>query len=181
MELKMRVIRSPRRKTSQLTMEPDGVLTVRVPSWMPDEEVRRLVAKNRQWIEEKQAEVAKKRDTQIRITDQMRRDGVEKALKIIPERVAFYARQMGCEGRYHRITIREQKTRWGSCSSQGNLNFNWKLVLMPQEVLDYVVVHELAHLYEMNHSPRFWSVVERVLPDYKRRRDLLGQWGTRLQ
>ena len=81
---------------------------------------------------------------------------------------------------YNRITIREQKTRWGSCSSAGNFNFNWKLVLMPSELLDYVVVHELAHRKEMNHSPRFWAVVEKELPDYRERREKLKKMGKQL-
>ena len=70
---------------------------------------------------------------------------------------------------YGKVTLREQKTRWGSCSSKGNLNFNWKLALMPDEILDYVVVHELAHRMEMNHSDKFWKIVENVLPDYRER------------
>lgn len=73
--------------------------------------------------------------------------------------------------------MREQKTRWGSCSAAGNLNFNWKLILMPPEILDYVVVHELAHRKELNHSKAFWSVVEQILPDYKERRRWLKTEG----
>ena len=79
---------------------------------------------------------------------------------------------------YGMISIREQKTRWGSCSSKGNLNFNWKLILMPEEILDYVVVHELAHRKEMNHSRAFWAIVEQVLPDYQERRDWLKKNGS---
>ena len=76
---------------------------------------------------------------------------------------------------YGRITIREQKTRWGSCSSKGNLNFNWKLVLLAPELLDYVVVHELAHRREMNHSKNFWKIVEAELPDYREQRRRLKE------
>ena len=80
---------------------------------------------------------------------------------------------------YGRITVREQKTRWGSCSAKGNLNFNWKLILMPEGILDYLVVHELAHRMEMNHSPAFWRVVEREIPDYRERRMWLKKNGAK--
>lgn len=78
---------------------------------------------------------------------------------------------------YNRIFIKEQKTRWGSCSSLGNLNFNWKLILLDEELLDYVVVHELAHRKQMNHSPAFWAEVERILPDWRERRRWLREKG----
>ena len=107
------------------------------------------------------------------LSEEERLKGVQKALCVIPERVEYFAEMMNVT--YGRITIREQKTRWGSCSSKGNLNFNWKLVLMPEEVLDYVVVHELAHRKEMNHSETFWNHVEKVLPDYQARRKLLRE------
>lgn len=90
---------------------------------------------------------------------------MQKAGETIAVRAAYFAQKMGVS--YGKITIREQKTRWGSCSSKGNLNFNWKLILMPREVLDYVVVHELAHRKEMNHSRAFYQVVESIMPDYK--------------
>ena len=87
------------------------------------------------------------------------------ALRRIRERLNYYIPRIGrAPGR---ITIREQKSRWGSCSQKGNLNFNWKLIMAPPQALDYVVVHELCHLYEFNHSPRFWSLVAAQMPDYE--------------
>ena len=103
---------------------------------------------------------------------------VRLAKDIIPVKVSYYARLMGVS--YGRITIRMQKTRWGSCSYEGNLNFNCLLMMAPPEVLDYVVVHELCHRLEMNHSARFWSQVEKVLPDYKVPRKWLKEHGNRL-
>ena len=91
----------------------------------------------------------------------------------IPRRVRYYAREMG--ETYQRITLKNQKKRWGSCSSARNLNFNWRLVMAPMEVLDYVVVHELCHLKQMNHSEAFWQEVEKVLPDYKERKKWLEE------
>ena len=89
----------------------------------------------------------------------------EQALGRIRERIEHYAPLIGKTP--GRVTIREQKTRWGSCSSKGNLNFNWKLIMAPPSVLDYVVVHELCHLWEFNHSPKFWALVEQQMPDYR--------------
>ena len=88
-----------------------------------------------------------------------------RALEVIPARVAYYAPLVGVD--YRRITIRNQKTRWGSCSSEGNLNFNCLLMLALPQAMDYVVVHELCHRLEMNHSKRFWAHVARVCPDYR--------------
>jgi predicted metal-dependent hydrolase len=81
----------------------------------------------------------------------------------------------------NKITIKEQKTRWGSCSSRGNLNFNWKVVMAPTEVVNYLVVHELCHLLQMNHSKDFWDLVEAVLPDYRVYREWLKVNGSKLR
>lgn len=91
----------------------------------------------------------------------------------LTKRVRMFGEQMKVS--VNRIVIKEQKTRWGSCSSKGNLNFNWKLVLMPERIMDYVAVHELAHRKQMNHSPAFWREVEVVLPDYRERRQWLRE------
>ena len=99
---------------------------------------------------------------------------MHQAGEILREKAAYYARLMGV--RYQHIYIKEQKTVWGSCSSRGNLNFNWKLIFTGPDQLEYVVVHELAHLKQMNHSPAFWKEVEKVLPDYRERRKRLKSY-----
>lgn len=100
------------------------------------------------------------------------------ARKDITRRVEQYATILGLE--YERIAIRAQKSRWGSCSGKMNLNFNCLLMLCPEQIRDYVVVHELCHLKEMNHSKSFWALVETVLPDYREQRDWLKKYGTEI-
>ena len=95
----------------------------------------------------------------------VRRALVDRMLIRLRERLDYYAPKIG--GTYGRVTVREQRSRWGSCSSKRNLNFNWKLIMAPKPVLDYVVIHELCHLHEFNHSPRFWSLVEAQMPEYE--------------
>jgi len=90
----------------------------------------------------------------------------KKAEEIFDERLKYYCGIIGVK--YHRFCIKAQKTRWGSCSSKGNLNFNWRLVMAPDWVLDYVVVHELVHLVHMNHSKEFWDAVAVYIPEYKK-------------
>lgn len=112
------------------------------------------------------------------------------ARKIFPERVQAYyptvaeAAQKAAQkeiGSVNRIAVRNQKTRWGSCSSKRNLNFNWRLLMAPQEIIDYIVVHELCHLAFLNHSRQFWQLVEAILPDYRKRRNWLRENGALLE
>lgn len=103
----------------------------------------------------------------------------EKGLKQVGERVAYFQVKMGVEAK--KIRMVETKTRWASCSSKGNLNFHWKCLMMPRKVLDYIVVHELAHLIEMNHSARFWRQVEKIIGDYQERREWLRLNGTEVE
>jgi len=93
-------------------------------------------------------------------------------------RAEYYQKFTG--GYYSSITVRDQKTRWGSCSSRGTLSFNYRLIFAPPEVLDYVVVHELCHLTHMNHSKDFWNMVARIMPDYKAHKQWLRDHGNEL-
>ena len=104
-------------------------------------------------------------DAQERFTEAERNSLRERARPVFEARVDHFASLLGMSR--GKITIRTQRSRWGSCSAQGNLSFNALLLLTPPEVLDYVVVHELCHRREMNHSPRFWAEVERLVPDWK--------------
>lgn len=100
------------------------------------------------------------------------------ALARIRDRIDHYQPLTG--GEVNRVAVRAQKSRWGSCSSKHNLNFNWRLILAPPQCLDYVVIHELCHLREFNHSPRFWSLVEEQMPDYRVWKDYLRRNGAGL-
>ncbi|MBQ0000461.1 MAG: M48 family metallopeptidase [Clostridiales bacterium] len=163
-----------KRKTIAVQISKEGMVIVKAPERMPVFMIEDFVMKHREWILKHQEKLEQMRESAHVITDAERKQGIKKAHVIFPQRAAFFAERMGVS--YGRITIREQKTRWGSCSAAGNLNFNWKLVLMPEEVLDYVVVHELAHRRVMDHSAAFWKIVEKEMPDFQRRRKLLRKY-----
>lgn len=171
-----RLIRSAR-KTISIEIAPNGEVVVRCPNRMQKDAVDAFVSSKAEWIGTHLEKMATEEAMPAFTEEELRR--FAKALKqTLPERVHAYAEALHV--RYGRITIRAQRSRWGSCSSEGNLNFNCLLALVPPEVLDYVVVHELCHRKQMNHSARFWAEVERILPDYKLRRDWLKQEGRTL-
>ena len=151
------LIRAKRRSMS-LKVDLDGMITVRAPYRMPVQTADWFVEGHRDWIEVRLKAGARIMAERPSYTDKERAEGRKRAAEVIETRCRYYAPVMGVS--YGTVTIREQKTRWGSCSMKGNLNFNWKLVLMPSEILDYVVVHELAHRIQMNHSAAFWAEVE---------------------
>lgn len=162
-------IKRSRRKTVSVEIEPDLSVLIRAPYRMPDREIRKFLDESEGWIRKHRAEAAerlKNAGNVKKLSMDEIRELAEEALKDIPARVRHFAPIIGVT--YGRITIRNQKSRWGSCSSKGNLNFNCLLMLAPPEHRDYVVVHELCHRKEMNHSGRFWSEVARILPDYRK-------------
>lgn len=178
-KMNIKVIRS-NRKTIGLSMTAEGLL-VRAPRWTSDREIEKVIKSHEAWIE-KAAEKVKKREELASeagfFSEEELKELTEKARKVIPERVAFYAPKVGVT--YGRITIRTQKTRWGSCTAKGNLNFNCLLMLCPDEVVDSVVVHELCHRKEMNHSERFCREVYRVMPEYEKYHKWLKKYGNEI-
>lgn len=169
------LIRSQRR-TLAIQVAADGSVTARAPYGLPEEEILRFLREKHGWIQKKREQIQQRPVRRLVLDEAQKKEYIERARAVIAEKAAFYAKRMGVS--YGRITIREQRTRWGSCSAKGNLNFNWKLILMPEEVLTYVVVHELAHRREMNHSKAFYRVVEEAMPDYRRWREWLKEHGT---
>ncbi len=166
-DINIYIIRS-RRKTISVEIRPDLSLLVRAPARVSKKEIAAFLSESSGWIEKHLKKAREKKESEV-AAEHLSREEIRQlaydASRDIPERVRKYAAVMNVT--YGRITIRNQKSRWGSCSSKKNLNFNCLLMLAPERHRDYVVVHELCHLKEMNHSARFWKEVENVLPDYR--------------
>ena len=177
--MKINIIRSSRRT---ICVEiRSGELTVRAPRTASDADIESFLAKNRQKIEKHITKVteAEKKLADVPVLTEDELDALTaEAKKTIPPRVRYYAALIGVE--YGRITVRRQKTRWGSCSAKGDLSFNCLLMLAPSEALDSVIVHELCHRKEMNHSKRFYAQIARVFPDYAKWRRWLKDNGPAL-
>ena len=169
------------RKSCSITVERDGTVTIRAPFFMSERRIREIIDERKEWIERAQKKIANRAERLNSLTpitsDEI--DSLKAGAKpIIEEKVRLFADKIGVK--YGKITIRNQKTRYGSCTAKGNLNFNCLIMLMPEKIIDYVIVHELCHIKEMNHSRRFWNEVESILPDYKERRKWLKQNGNTL-
>lgn len=164
------IIRS-RRRTVALEVTREGKVLVRAPLRMPQTEIDRFVAAHAAWLEKAQARVAARQAAHPPLTEEQREALRQTAKALLPQRVAHYAAVMGVTPASVRIT--SAKTRFGSCSGKNGLCFSLYLMQYPQEAIDYVVVHELAHIRHHDHSPAFYAEVAKVLPDYKARTKLL--------
>lgn len=164
-KMECKIIRSNRKS---LGLEVNGKgLIIRAPLQATDQQINEFILQHKGWIEKNLQKVEQQQEQAAALpalTMEEIQDLANKALKVIPERVKHYAPLVGVT--YGRITIRNQRSKWGSCSGKGNLNFNCLLMLTPPEVIDSVVVHELCHRKEMNHSDKFYAEVLRVFPDY---------------
>ncbi len=163
--MEFEVIRS-NRKSMAIEIKMNKLI-IRAPLQATNEDINSFMLQNKKWIEDHIAK-AQAKQKGLESVHKLSMDEIQvladRALETIPERVAYYAPLVGVT--YGKITIRNQKSKWGSCSSKGNLNFNCLLMLTPPEVIDSVVVHELCHRKEMNHSDKFYAEVLRAFPDY---------------
>lgn len=176
-EIEVEIIRSKRRSMA-IQIRTDGSVVVRVPMHASDRAIKRFVSAHARWIADNRGQMFERRkklaDNPYDIPAWESLSAADKkiAKQKIMEHVDYYARRMEID--YGSISMRNQKSRWGSCSSKGNLNFNYRLAYQPEELLDYVVVHELAHRRHMDHSAAFWEEVETYYPAYKKCRQMLN-------
>lgn len=170
--IEIQVIRSAR-KSMALEIKQEGRVVARVPKHLPEREIACFIEKHRNWLIKKLALFEKRLSYSIPPAGELTKEENSQMQELFSSKVEHYAAVMGVT--YGRITIRDQKTRWGSCSSKGNLNFNYRLAYLPEELLDYVVVHELAHRIYMDHSENFWQQVAQYFPDYKNCRKKLKE------
>jgi predicted metal-dependent hydrolase len=174
--VEVHVRRSARVRSSRALFRPGLPPEVVVPAGASERAVERALAVHRPWLERRLAEQpAPTLQLEPGLTAAEGRLRAERALRPVLE---SETRTLGVS--FDRLTIRDQRTRWGSCSSRGTLSFNWRLVLAPAEVLDYVAVHELCHLRVPNHSARFWRLVEQRRPGYRDPRAWLARHGWEL-
>ena len=180
--MQYRVIRS-NRKTIGIQMTESGLL-VRAPYSASTYQIQRFISDHEPWIR-KQLEKQRIRQASASSVKVMTEEQLARLKKLakayVPQRVAYYAPKVGVASRVKNVSIRCQKTRWGSCTSNGSISINCLLMLAPKEVLDAVIVHELCHLIEMNHSQRFYANVTRVYPEYRKWFKWLKDNGARLQ
>jgi len=186
------LIRS-KRKSLMLQIKSDGSLIVRAPMKLDIDRINRFIKQKSNWIITKQLKIKKQFLLQDQMLQQQKNhtgDGVlflgkrqnilpkhlktrqetilwykQEALKNIAPQALYYAENL--QVKFGRIKITSARKRWGSCSGKNNLNFSWRLIMAPQEVVNYVIAHEVAHLLHKNHSKKFWSCVESIIPDYK--------------
>jgi predicted metal-dependent hydrolase len=159
------------RKTVSLEITRDGAVIVRAPMGMTRRQADALVAEREVWIAEHLEKTRRRQAPPPEPTDAERDAFVDRAMKELPEKVKRYAAMMGV--RPAGITVTGARTRFGSCSTKNRICFSWRLMRYPEAAIDYVVVHELAHILNKNHAAAFYTCVASVMPDYREREKLL--------
>jgi predicted metal-dependent hydrolase len=174
-------VRHPRARRYIIRVAGDGHVRVTIPRWGSRRDAEAFAQREHAWIDRQLRQLQEARERRAVVPDRAptREPEAERALREqarreLPTRLLALAAQLGfAAGRVRKISIRNQKWRWGSCSPDGHICLNWRLVQMPDAVRDYVLVHELMHLKRPDHSPKFWALVAEACPDYRAARDYL--------
>lgn len=184
-EISCEIVRSGR-KTVALEVNRDGLVKLRLPYRYPEQKALEFLEQKKRWlfraVERVEQRKKERREAQAAcpaITAAEEQAYRRRAKEILTRKADAYAKKMGVT--YERLTVKDQKTRWGSCSAKGNLNFNWHIILAPEAVTDYVVIHELAHRIHMDHSAAFYRTVAAIMPDYRRQECWLKENGDSLR
>ncbi len=153
-------------KRLKISIYPDGEIFVTFPRYIPYFMAEKMVLRKSEWIEQKLKEISGRDNGNFKLGGSVEEYAKlkNKAFVLVKEKIEKFKKIYGLKT--GSISVRNQKTRWGSCSAKGNLNFNYKIVLLPEKMADYIIVHELCHLKEFNHSKRFWDLVGKTVPDF---------------
>ena len=160
-------VRHPRAKRYLIRVADDGTVRVTVPRWGSKREAAAFAEQERDWIEKQQrkSEQQRERPAPAPLAPDVERELRLRARRELPARLLELANEQGFA--VARVSIRNQRWRWGSCSRKGHICLNWRLIQMPDLVRDYVMIHELMHLKRMDHSPKFWKLVAQACPDFE--------------
>ncbi|HHX58606.1 MAG TPA: M48 family metallopeptidase [Candidatus Moranbacteria bacterium] len=175
-DIKYKIKKSSRAKRLRLAVYCDGSVVATVPRGVKQSTIKRYIADKEQWLLDKInffKSIDNKAISNFSEADYMRHK--EEALKFVEKRVKSLSKKHGFS--YNKVMVKNHKTRWGSCSKSGNLNFNYKIIFLPKRQQDYIIIHELCHLKELNHSRKFWLLVEEIMPNYLKIKNELKNQG----
>ena len=179
-EISYTIKESVRARRLRLTIRPDGSIAVSVPRRVSEKIVEGFVLQKARWILRKLNYVRKRKERipLDSVSGNYTQDK-DRALSLVQERIEYFNSHYSF--RFNTLRIKNQRTRWGSCSRRGALNFNYRIVLLPAHLADYIIVHELCHLKELNHSNAFWSLVSRFIPNHTQLRRELSDYSFAIQ
>jgi predicted metal-dependent hydrolase len=169
MNIDIIIKRNKRNKSIRITIKEGGNVLVTYPWWSNRRQVEAFIKQKQDWIEASVAKMRARKTCGL-LKEGPRQDYLEnkeKARQLVEQKLKQFNIYFNCNLNCNKISIRNQKTRWGSCSGKRNLNFNWRIVLLPENLQNYLVVHEMCHLEQMNHSKKFWELVEKAIPNYQ--------------
>ncbi len=169
----MEFIRHPRARRYVIRVRPDGTVRVTVPRWGSRRHAELFAEQQRSWIERQRAHVQEASARRLTYTPEAIQELRRRAARELPAHLLRLAQHHGLH--VSRVSVRNQRSRWGSCSRSGHICLNWRLVLMPDPVREYVLIHELMHLRRLDHSPHFWKLVAHACPDYEESRQWLRE------